>query len=35
VEFWTTSRRGAVEIATYSNPPFNLVIKEVFGEREE
>ena len=35
MEFWTTSRRGAVEIATYSNPPYNLVTKEVFDELEE
>jgi enoyl-CoA hydratase/carnithine racemase len=35
VEFWTTNRRGAVEIATYSNPPYNLVTKEVFDELEE
>ena len=35
MKFWTTSRRGAVEIATYSNPPYNLVTKEVFDELEE
>jgi enoyl-CoA hydratase/carnithine racemase len=35
VEFWTANRRGAVEIATYSNPPYNLVTKEVFDELEE
>jgi len=35
VEFWTTNRRGAVEIATYSNPPYNFVTKEVFEELEE
>ena len=33
-QFWTTDRRGAVEIATYSNPPYNLVTKEVFDELE-
>ena len=32
MKFWTTNRRGAVEIATYSNPPYNLVTKEVFDE---
>ena len=35
MEFWTTNRRGAVEIATYSNPPYNFVTKEVFEELEE
>jgi len=35
VEFWTTNRRGAVEIATYSNPPYNFVTKEVFEELDE
>ncbi len=35
MKFWTTSRRGAVEIATYANPPYNLVTKEVFDELEE
>ena len=34
-QFWTTDRRGAVEIATYSNPPYNLVTKEVFDELEQ
>ena len=35
MEFWTTNRRGAVEIATYSNPPYNFVTKEVFEELDE
>ncbi len=35
MEFWTTNRRGAVEIATYSNPPYNFVTKEIFEELEE
>ena len=32
MRFWSTQLRGAVEVATYSNPPYNLVTKEVFDE---
>jgi hypothetical protein len=28
-QFWTTDRRGAVEIATFSNPPHNYLDKPV------
>ena len=27
MEFWTSERRGAVEIATFSNPPRNYIGK--------
>jgi enoyl-CoA hydratase len=32
MQYWSTDRRGAVEIATYSNPPYNFVTKEVYDE---
>jgi len=32
MDFWTTDRRGAVEIATYSNPPYNIIDGPVIGE---
>jgi enoyl-CoA hydratase/carnithine racemase len=35
MEFWATDRRGAVEIATYSNPPHNYLDKPVIDELEQ
>jgi enoyl-CoA hydratase/carnithine racemase len=35
VQFWTTDRRGAVEIATFSNPPHNYLDKPVIDELEQ
>jgi hypothetical protein len=32
MEFWTSERRGAVEIATFSNPPHNYIGKPQFDE---
>jgi enoyl-CoA hydratase/carnithine racemase len=32
MEYWSTERRGAVEIATYSNPPYNYLSQPVIGE---
>jgi enoyl-CoA hydratase/carnithine racemase len=32
MEFWTTERRGAVEIATFSNPPDNYLNTPVMNE---
>jgi len=32
MDFWSTERRGAVEIATYSNPPYNYLGKPVIDE---
>ena len=32
MRFFTTERRGAIEVVTYSNPPYNLVTEEVFDE---
>jgi enoyl-CoA hydratase/carnithine racemase len=32
MEFWATDRRGAVEIATFSNPPYNYLDKPVIDE---
>src|SRR5260370_20172173 len=32
MEFWTTERRDAVEIATFSNPPHNYIGKPVLDE---
>ena len=32
IEFWTCERRGAVEIATFSNPPHNYIGKPQFDE---
>jgi enoyl-CoA hydratase/carnithine racemase len=34
MEFWATDRRGAVEIATFSNPPYNYLGKPVIDELE-
>jgi enoyl-CoA hydratase/carnithine racemase len=34
-QFWTTDRRGAVEIATFSNPPHNYLDKPVIDELEQ
>ena len=31
MQFWATERRGAVEIATFSNPPYNYLDKPVIG----
>jgi enoyl-CoA hydratase/carnithine racemase len=35
VQFWSTDRRGAVEIATFSNPPHNYLNKPVIDELEQ
>jgi 1,4-dihydroxy-2-naphthoyl-CoA synthase len=35
VQFWSTDRRGAVEIATFSNPPHNYLHKPVIDELEQ
>jgi hypothetical protein len=35
VQFWITNRRGAVEIATFSNPPHNYLDKPVIDELEQ
>jgi enoyl-CoA hydratase len=32
MDFWTTDRRGSVEIATFSNPPHNYLDKPVIDE---
>ena len=32
MQFWTTERRGAVEIATFSNPPHNYLGQPVIDE---
>ena len=32
MNFWTTTRQGAVCVATFSNPPYNFVTREVFDE---
>ena len=35
MQFWSTDRRGAVEIATFSNPPHNYLNKPVIDELEQ
>src|SRR2546425_11097257 len=35
MQFWATDRRGAVEIATFSNPPHNYLDKPVIDELEQ
>jgi enoyl-CoA hydratase/carnithine racemase len=35
MDFWATDRRGAVEIATFSNPPYNYLDKPVIDEFEQ
>jgi hypothetical protein len=35
MEFWSTDRRGAVEIATFSNPPYNYMNGAVINELEQ
>jgi enoyl-CoA hydratase/carnithine racemase len=35
MQFWSTGRRGAVEIATFSNPPYNYLGKPVIDELEQ
>ncbi len=35
MKFWTSERRGAVEIATFSNPPYNYLHKPVIDELEQ
>ena len=35
MQFWTTDRQGAVEIATFSNPPYNYLDKPVIDELEQ
>jgi len=32
MQFWSSERRGAVEIATYSNPPHNYLGKPQIDE---
>src|SRR6201987_1049006 len=32
VDFWTTEQQGHVAVATFSNPPYNFVTREVFDE---
>ena len=34
LQYWVTSRRGAVEIAAFSNPPHNYLTKSVIDELE-
>jgi enoyl-CoA hydratase/carnithine racemase len=34
MQFWATDRRGAVEIATFANPPYNYLGKPVIDELE-
>src|SRR5712671_83786 len=35
MQYWVTSRRGAVEIAAFSNPPHNYLTKVVIDELEQ
>jgi enoyl-CoA hydratase/carnithine racemase len=35
MDFWARDRRGAVEIATFSNPPYNYLDKPVIDELEQ
>src|SRR5258708_4870534 len=35
MDFWATDRRGAVEIAMLSNPPYNHLDKSVIDELEQ
>jgi len=35
MQFWVADRRGAVEIATFSNPPYNYLGKPVIDELEQ
>jgi len=35
MKFWTTDRRGVVEIVTFSNPPHNYLNKPVIDELEQ
>jgi enoyl-CoA hydratase len=35
VTFWTTEQHGNVAVATFSNPPYNFVTREVFDELGE
>src|SRR3989442_15398940 len=35
VQFWVTDRRGAIEIATFSNTPHNCLNKPVIDELEQ
>ena len=35
IQYWVTSRRGAVEIAAFSNPPHNYLTKAVIDELEQ
>ncbi|HEV3054248.1 MAG TPA: enoyl-CoA hydratase/isomerase family protein, partial [Solirubrobacteraceae bacterium] len=32
MDLWTTEQRGHVGVATFSNPPYNFVTREVFDE---
>src|SRR5438477_3744445 len=35
MQFWSSHRRGAVDIATFSNPPYNYLDKPVIDELEQ
>jgi len=35
MKFWSSEQRGAVEIATFSNPPYNYLHKPVIDELEQ
>ena len=35
MQFWSSHRRGAVEISTFSNPPYNYLDKPVIDELEQ
>jgi enoyl-CoA hydratase/carnithine racemase len=35
MQFWSSDRRDAVEIATFSNPPHNYLDKQVIDELEQ
>src|SRR4029078_2512356 len=35
IQYWVTSRRGAVEIAAFSNAPHNYLTKAVIDELEQ
>jgi enoyl-CoA hydratase len=35
MQFWVSDRRGSVEVATFSNPPYNYLDKPVIDELEQ
>src|SRR5712672_4876121 len=35
MQFWVSDRRGAVDVATFSNPPYNYLDKPVIDELEQ